>query len=140
MKSKTEYLTLNLPTQMGFENITQKVSAVVRASGVKEGIALVNSMHITSSIFINDDESGLHHDFAVWLEKLAPHIPGKSSYRHHQTGEDNADAHLKRQIMGREVVVAITNGKLDFGPWEQIFYGEFDGNRPKKILIKILGE
>lgn len=139
MKSKTEYLTLNLPTQMGFENITQKVSAVVSASKVKEGIVLVNSMHITSSVFINDDESGLHHDFAVWLEKLAPHIPGKNTYRHHQTGEDNADAHLKRQIMGREVVVAITNGKLDFGPWEQIFYGEFDGNRPKKILIKVLG-
>jgi secondary thiamine-phosphate synthase enzyme len=139
MKSHTEYLTLNLPTRMGFENITPEVAEAVRKSGVQEGIVLVNSMHITSSVFINDNESGLHHDFGVWLEELAPHIPDPKAYRHHQTGEDNADAHMKRQIMGREVVVAITNGKLDFGPWEQIFYGEFDGNRPKKVLIKILG-
>lgn len=140
MKTQTEYLTFNLPTKMGFLNITSAVHDVVRQSGVKEGIVLVNAMHITASVFINDDEPGLHYDFGVWLEKLAPHIPTRSAYRHHQTGEDNADAHLKRQIMGREVVVAITNGKLDFGPWEQIFYGEFDGNRPKRVLVKVIGE
>jgi len=140
MKSTTEYLTFNLPTKMGFLNITGDVNEIVRKSGVKEGLVLVNAMHITASVFINDDESGLHHDFGVWLEKLAPHIPTRQAYRHHQTGEDNADAHLKRQIMGREVVVAITKGKLDFGPWEQIFYGEFDGNRPKRVLVKVIGE
>jgi secondary thiamine-phosphate synthase enzyme len=140
MKSTTEYLSFNLPTKMGFLNITGDVNEIVRKSGVKEGLVLVNAMHITASVFINDDESGLHHDFGVWLEKLAPHIPTRQAYRHHQTGEDNADAHLKRQIMGREVVVAITKGKLDFGPWEQIFYGEFDGNRQKKVLVKVIGE
>lgn len=140
MKTKTEYLTFNLPTKMGFRNITSDVYDVVKKSGVKEGLVLVNAMHITASVFINDDESGLHHDFGIWLEKLAPHIPTRQAYRHHQTGEDNADAHLKRQIMGREVVVAITHGKLDFGPWEQIFYGEFDGHRPKRVLVKVLGE
>lgn len=140
MKTLTEYLTFNLPTKMGFLNITSDVYDIVKKSGVKEGLVLVNAMHITASVFINDDESGLHHDFGVWLEKLAPHIPDRNAYRHHQTGEDNADAHMKRQIMGREVVVAITKGKLDFGPWEQIFYGEFDGNRPKRVLVKVLGE
>src|SRR6266481_2408755 len=120
MKSLTKYLTMNLPSKMAFENITPQVADVVRASGVQEGLALVNSMHITASVFINDDEQGLHHDYEIWLEKLAPHAP-TSAYRHNRTGEDNADAHLKRQIMGREVVVAITKGKLDFGPWEQIF-------------------
>jgi secondary thiamine-phosphate synthase enzyme len=140
MKYLTEYLTFNLPTKMGFRNITDDVNRVVKKSGVKEGIVLVNAMHITASVFINDDESGLHQDFSDWLEKLAPHIPTKTAYRHHQTGEDNADAHLKRQIMGREVVVAITKGRLDFGPWEQIFYGEFDGSRPKRVLVKVLGE
>src|SRR6187455_3711127 len=123
MKSHTEYLTLNLPARMAFENITPQVEGAVRTSGVQEGLVLVNAMHITASVFINDDESGLHQDYEVWLEKLAPHAP-TAAYRHNRTGEDNADAHLKRQIMGREVVVAITKGKLDFGPWEQIFYGE----------------
>ena len=140
MKSHTEYLTLNLPTAMGFMNISTRVQEAINQSGVKEGLVLVNSMHITSSVFINDDESGLHHDFGVWLEKLAPFNPDPNVYHHNRTGEDNADAHLKRQIMGREVVVAITKGKLDFGPWEQIFYGEFDGNRNKRVLIKIIGE
>jgi secondary thiamine-phosphate synthase enzyme len=140
MKSHTEYLTMNLPTQMGFENITSQVQAAVKKSGVQEGLVLVNSMHITASVFINDDERGLHHDFGVWLEKLAPFNPDSNVYHHNRTGEDNADAHLKRQIMGREVVVAITKGKLDFGPWERIFYGEFDGNRKKRVLIKIIGE
>ena len=135
MKSHTEYLTLNIPGKMTFVNITPQVAEAIRKSGVQEGIALINSMHITSSVFINDDERGLHHDFGVWLEGLAPFNPDPN-----RTGEDNADAHLKRQVMGREVVVAITKGKLDFGPWEQIFYGEFDGNRPKRVLIKILGE
>ncbi|MFO0813318.1 MAG: secondary thiamine-phosphate synthase enzyme YjbQ [Gemmatales bacterium] len=140
MKSHTHYLTLNLPTKMGFMNITSEVEKALAASGVREGLVLVNSMHITSSVFINDDERGLHHDFGVWLEDLAPFNPDPNHYFHNRTGEDNADAHLKRQIMGREVVVAITKGKLDFGPWEQIFYGEFDGSRNKKVLIKILGE
>ena len=140
MKSHTAYLTMHLPTTTGFVNITPQVEDAVRASGVKEGLVLVNSMHITSSVFINDDEQGLHHDFSKWLEKLAPFSPDPNVYHHNRTGEDNADAHLKRQIMGRETVVAITRGKLDFGPWEQIFYGEFDGNRPKRILIKIIGE
>jgi secondary thiamine-phosphate synthase enzyme len=140
MKSFTEYLTMHVPTQTGFVNVTPQVQQAVKKSGIREGIALVNSMHITSSVFINDDESGLHHDFGVWLEKLAPFNPDPRVYHHNRTGEDNADAHLKRQIMGREVVVAITGGKLDFGPWEQIFYGEFDGRRDKRVLIKLLGE
>ncbi|HEY8504115.1 MAG TPA: secondary thiamine-phosphate synthase enzyme YjbQ [Gemmataceae bacterium] len=140
MKSYTEYLTMNVPGKMTFVNITPQVEACVRASGVKEGLCLVNTMHITASVFINDDERGLHHDFGVWLEQLAPFNPSPQHYHHNRTGEDNADAHLKRQVMGREVVVAVTRGKLDFGPWEQIFYGEFDGNRPKRILVKIIGE
>jgi secondary thiamine-phosphate synthase enzyme len=140
MKSHTAYLTFNYPDKMGFLNITPQVESAIRQSGVQEGIALVNSMHITSSVFINDDERGLHRDFTVWLEELAPFNPDPNHYHHNRTGEDNADAHLKRQIMGREVVVAITKGKLDFGPWEQIFYGEFDGQRPKRVLVKIIGE
>jgi secondary thiamine-phosphate synthase enzyme len=140
MKSHTEYLTMNVPGAMAFENITPRVADAIKKSGVREGMVLVNTMHITASVFINDDESGLHHDFGKWLEKLAPFNADPNVYHHNRTGEDNADAHMKRQIMGREVVCAITNGKLDFGPWEQIFYGEFDGNRPKRVLIKILGE
>ncbi len=140
MPTLTEYLTMHLPTKSGFVNITPQVSAAVKKSGVREGLVLVNTMHITASVFINDDESGLHHDFGVWLEKLAPFNADPRVYHHNRTGEDNADAHLKRQIMGREVVVAITAGKLDFGPWEQIFYGEFDGQRPKRVLVKVLGE
>jgi len=140
LKSLTEHLWLEVPTRRGFINITPKVEELVHRSGVVEGLCLVNAMHITASVFINDDESGLHQDFAKWLEELAPHDPRPTAYAHHKTGEDNADAHMKRQIMGREVVVAITAGKLDFGPWEQIFYGEFDGQRDKKVLIKILGE
>jgi secondary thiamine-phosphate synthase enzyme len=139
MKSATKYLTMNVPARRGFVNLTPEVERVVQESGVREGLVLVNAMHITASVFINDNESGLHHDYDAWLERLAPHEPVRS-YRHNDTGEDNADAHLKRQIMGREVVVAITNGKLDFGPWEQIFYGEFDGQRKKRVLIKVLGE
>ncbi len=138
MKSYRKELWFNLPTRRAFINITPKVEECLRESGIKEGIVLVNAMHITASVFINDDESGLHHDFDKWLEKLAPHEP-VSQYRHNN-GEDNADAHLKRQIMGREVVVAITNGKLDFGTWERIFYGEFDGRRKKRVLVKIIGE
>lgn len=125
---------------MGFENITSKVEEVVRKSGVKEGLVLCNAMHITASVFINDNESGLHEDYKKWLEKLAPFDASPQTYAHNRTGEDNADAHMKRQIMGRDVVVAITKGKLDFGPWEQIFYGEFDGRRPKRVLIKVIGE
>lgn len=140
MKSYTRYLTMNIPSKMAFENITPKVEEALRESGVVEGIALINSMHITSSVFINDNEQGLHHDFGVWLEKLAPFNPDPNVYHHNRTGEDNADAHLKRTIMGREVVVAITNGRLDLGPWEAVFYGEFDGQRPKRVLVKILGE
>ena len=140
MKSHTQRITLHLPTERGFVNITPQVQAAIGESGVREGLCLVNSMHITSSVFINDDERGLHHDFEKWLEELAPFNPSPDVYHHNRTGEDNADAHLKRTIMGREVVVAITNGKLDFGPWEQIFYGEFDGRRQKRVLIKILGE
>ena len=140
MKSRTEYLTMHLPTTTGYVNITPQVQDAVTASGVREGLVLVNSMHITSSVFINDDERGLHHDFGVWLEKLAPFNPDPNVYHHNRTGEDNADAHMKRTIMGREVVVAITNGRLDFGPWEQIFYGEFDGKRAKRVLVKIIGE
>lgn len=138
MRSTTRYLTLEIPVRMDFRNITPEVERVVRESGVREGLCLVNAMHITASVFINDDESGLHHDYKAWLEKLAPHDPDR--YRHNLTGEDNADAHHKRQIMGREVVVAVTEGRLDFGPWEQIFYGEFDGRRKKRVLIKVIGE
>jgi secondary thiamine-phosphate synthase enzyme len=130
---------MNLPERRGFVNITPQVESCLRESGIQEGLALVNAMHITASVFINDDESGLHHDYDRWLEQLAPHEP-VSAYWHNRTGEDNADAHLKRQVMGREVVVAVTNGKLDFGPWEQIFYGEFDGRRRKRVLVKIIGE
>ncbi len=138
MKSRTEYLWMNTPTKRAFVNITSQVEEIVRKSGVKDGLVLVNAMHITASVFVNDNESGLHSDFDKWLEKLAPHEP-VSQYEHNN-GEDNADAHLKRTIIGREVVVAITNGKLDFGPWEQIFYGEFDGQRKKRVLVKIIGE
>jgi secondary thiamine-phosphate synthase enzyme len=140
MKSRTEYLTFQLPTRVGFVNITPQVEEAVRKSGVTEGLVLVNAMHITASVFINDDEPGLHEDYKKWLEVLAPFDASPTRYTHNRTGEDNADAHMKRQVMGREVVVAITNGKLDFGPWEQIFYGEFDGNRPKRVLVKIIGE
>ena len=140
MNAHTEYLTFTLPTRLAFENITPQVEAAVTRSGVREGLVLVNAMHITASVFINDDESGLHKDYAAWLEQLAPFDASPSRYAHNRTGEDNADAHMKRQIMGREVVVAITNGRLDFGPWEQIFYGEFDGRRPKRVLIKVIGE
>ena len=139
MKSHRDIITIRHPSRRGFINITPKVEEILSRSGIKEGLCLVNSMHITSSVFINDDERGLHHDYEVWLEKLAPHEPVKY-YRHNDTGEDNADAHLKRQIMGREVVVAVTEGQLDFGTWEQIFYGEFDGRREKRILVKIIGE
>jgi secondary thiamine-phosphate synthase enzyme len=140
MKSVTEYLTFEVPERMSFVNITPHVETVVRKSGVREGLLLCNAMHITASVFINDDEPGLHEDYKKWLEKLAPFDPSPTRYAHNRTGEDNADAHMKRQVMGREVVVAITNGKLDFGPWEQIFYGEFDGNRPKRVLVKVIGE
>lgn len=140
MKSKTEYLTFNTPTRRAFVNITSNIRKIVEESGIKEGLCLVNAMHITASVFINDNESGLHQDFDKWLERLAPHVPATDHYSHNETGEDNADAHLKRQIMGREVIVAITNGKLDFGPWEQIFYGEFDGRRNKRVLVKVIGE
>jgi len=138
MKTYRKELLFNTPTRVAFINITPEVEKAVKESGIKEGICLVNAMHITASVFINDDEPGLHSDFKKWLEKLAPHQP-VSQYAHN-VGEDNADAHMKRQIMGREVVIAITDGKLDFGPWEQIFYGEFDGRRPKRVLIKIIGE
>jgi secondary thiamine-phosphate synthase enzyme len=139
MKSYRQIIKVQYPKRLGFLNLTPQVEAAVQASGIQEGLCLVNSMHISSSVFINDDEHGLHQDFEKWLEKLAPHEPIKQ-YRHNDTGEDNADAHIKRQIMGREVVVAITEGQLDFGTWEQIFYGEFDGRREKKILIKLIGE
>ncbi|MCW2274009.1 YjbQ family protein [Rhodoblastus acidophilus] len=139
MKSFRKELWFEVRGRRGFVNITPQVESALRESGVREGLCLVNAMHITASVFINDDESGLHHDYELWLEKLAPHEP-VSGYHHNRTGEDNADAHMKRQVMGREVVVAITNGKLDFGPWEQIFYGEFDGGRRKRALIKIIGE
>jgi secondary thiamine-phosphate synthase enzyme len=139
MKSLTRHLFFQVPSRRGFVNITQKVEELVRESQVREGLCLVNAMHITASVFINDNESGLLQDYEDWLERLAPHAP-TSQYRHNQTGEDNGDAHLKRQIMGREVVVAITDGKLDFGPWEQIFYGEFDGRRKKRVMVKIIGE
>ena len=139
MKSFTEHMTFQVKTRRAFVNITPDVQKLVFKSKVKEGLCLVNAMHITASVFINDNESGLHQDYEKWLEGLAPHEP-ISQYDHNKTGEDNADAHLKRQVMGREVVVAITNGELDFGPWEQIFYGEFDGKRPKRVLVKIIGE
>jgi len=142
MKSLTRELTFNVPERMDFINITSQVSKAVRESGIQEGLCLVNAMHITASVFINDDESGLHEDYKRWLEQLAPFDPSPQRYRHNRTGEDNADAHHKRQIMGREVVVAVTRGELHFGPWEQIFYGdgEFDGRRPKRVLVKIIGE
>ncbi len=140
MKSHTEYLTFNVPARVGFENITPAVEAAVGKSGVREGLVLVNAMHITASVFINDDERGLHQDYAKWLEALAPFDASPARYAHNRTGEDNADAHMKRQIMGREVVVAITKGALDFGPWEQIFYGEFDGKRAKRVLVKVIGD
>ncbi|TLY03399.1 MAG: YjbQ family protein [Thaumarchaeota archaeon] len=139
MKSFTEYLTYNIPSRLGFVNITHEIQKIVQKSGIKEGLCLVNAMHITASVFINDNETGLHQDYERWLEELAPHEP-VSKYEHNKTGEDNADAHLKRQVMGREVVIAITKGQLDFGPWEQIFYGEFDGRRPKRVLVKVIGE
>lgn len=139
MKSLREELWFETPNRRDFINITDQVQSMITKSGIKEGLCLVNAMHITASVFINDDEHGLHNDFDKWLEKLAPHAP-TSQYRHNDTGEDNADAHLKRQVMGREVVVAVTNGRLDFGPWEQIFYGEFDGRRRKRVLVKIIGE
>jgi secondary thiamine-phosphate synthase enzyme len=140
MKHLTRYLTLHIPNRMGFKNITSVVEDFVQESGVQEGLCLVNAMHITASVFINDDEGGLHHDYAGWLEHLAPFDSSPQRYHHNRTGEDNADAHLKRQIMGREVVVAVTQGRLDFGPWEQIFYGEFDGRRDKRVLLKVIGE
>ncbi|MBI5642871.1 MAG: YjbQ family protein [Deltaproteobacteria bacterium] len=139
MKSYRKEIFLHIPERRGFVNITPEVTQCLIESGIKEGLVLVNSMHITSSVFINDDEAGLHHDFEAWLERLAPHAP-VGQYRHNDTGEDNADAHLKRQVMGREAVVAVTHGKLDFGTWEQIFYGEFDGRRRKRVLVKIIGE
>jgi len=139
VKARTDYLVMNVPARRGFVNLTPEVERIVRESGVQEGLVLVNAMHITASVFINDDEHGLHHDYEAWLEQLAPHAP-TSHYRHNETGEDNADAHLKRQIMGREVVVAVTKGRLDFGPWERIFYGEFDGRRKKRVLVKVIGE
>ena len=139
MQSYRKELWFNIPSRRGFINITSQVESCLRESGIREGLVLVNAMHITASVFINDDESGLHRDYETWLEQLAPHEP-VSSYLHNRTGEDNADAHLKRQVMGREVVVAVTEGRLDFGPWEQIFYGEFDGRRKKRVLVKIIGE
>ncbi len=138
MKSFRKALSLHVPQRMDFVNITPQVEEALAESGIQEGLCLVNAMHITASVFINDDEPGLHQDYKDWLEQLAPHDPAR--YRHNRTGEENGDAHHKRQIMGREVVVAITEGRLDFGPWEQIFYGEFDGRRPKRVLIKVIGE
>jgi secondary thiamine-phosphate synthase enzyme len=139
VKSLTEYLEFNVKTRRAFVNITPEIRKLVTKSKIQEGICLVNAMHITASVFINDNETGLHQDYEKWLERLAPHEP-TGQYDHNKTGEDNADAHLKRQVMGREVVIGITNGELDFGPWEQIFYGEFDGRRPKRVLVKIIGE
>jgi secondary thiamine-phosphate synthase enzyme len=140
MKAHTIYLTMNVPARMDFVNITPEVRKAVRESGVREGLCLVNAMHITASVFVNDDEPGLHEDYKRWLEQLAPFDPSPQHYRHNRTGEDNADAHHKRQVMGREVVVAVTAGALDLGPWEQVFYGEFDGRRAKRVLIKVIGE
>ena len=139
MRSFRKELSFNIPSRRGFVNITARVRECLQESGIREGLLLCNAMHITASVFINDDESGLHHDFERWLEQLAPHQP-LDLYRHNNTGEDNGDAHLKRTVMGREVVVAVTEGQLDFGPWEQIFYGEFDGRRKKRVLVKIIGE
>ena len=140
MLSHTKYLTMKVQARMDFVNITGEVEKAVKESRVREGLGLVNAMHITASVFINDDEPGLHEDYKRWLEGLAPYDPSPERYHHNRTGEDNGDAHHKRQVMGREVVIAITAGKLDFGPWEQIFYGEFDGRRPKRVLIKVIGE
>ncbi|MFH0851719.1 MAG: secondary thiamine-phosphate synthase enzyme YjbQ [Candidatus Peregrinibacteria bacterium] len=140
MKTCTEYLTMNTKERRCFVHLTPQVADVVQKSGITEGLCLVNAMHITASVFINDNESGLHEDFAKWLEELAPFNASPSVYHHNRTGEDNADAHLKRQIMGREVVIAVTRGKLDLGPWEAVFYGEFDGQRPKRVLVKVIGE
>jgi secondary thiamine-phosphate synthase enzyme len=140
MKSFRWTLNMQTPERVAFVNITPQVEKVLAQSGIREGLCLVNAMHITASVFINDDEAGLHHDYAAWLERLAPFDASGDAYRHNRTGEDNADAHLKRQVMGREVVVAVTDGALDFGPWEQIFYGEFDGRRVKRVLVKIIGE
>ncbi len=140
MNSFTRYLKMHVPDRVGFVNITPQVEDCLRESGIREGMCLVNPMHITASVFINDDESGLHADYRKWLERLAPFDASPQTYAHNRTGEDNADAHMKRQIMGREVVVAVTAGKLDFGRWEQIFYGEFDGRREKRVLVKIIGE
>ncbi len=139
MKSHREEIALEVPSRRGFVNITPQVVDALARSGIREGLCLVNALHITASVFINDDESGLHHDYEEWLERLAPHAP-TDRYRHNLTGEDNADAHLKRQVMGREVVIAVTGGRLDFGRWEQVFYGEFDGRRRKRVLVKIIGE
>jgi secondary thiamine-phosphate synthase enzyme len=139
MKTHRKELWFNTPTRTAFVNITPQVEEALRESGVREGLCLVNAMHISASVFVNDDERGLHHDFTQWLEKLVPHEP-VNQWRHNDTGEDNADSHIKRQVMGREVVVAVTGGKLDFGPWEQVFYGEFDGRRKKRVLVKIIGE
>jgi len=140
LKSQTEYLTFKIQKRMDFVNITHEVEDIIGKSGIREGLCLVNAMHITASVFINDDETGLHADYKEWLEGLAPFDPSPEKYRHNRTGEDNGDAHHKRQIMGREVVVAVTDGRLDFGPWEQIFYGEFDGRRNKRVLVKVIGE
>ncbi len=140
MKSYRKTIEVNIPTRMAFLNITTQVQDALKDSGIKEGLTLINAMHITSSVFVNDDEPGLHEDYTRWLEELAPFDPSPQRYHHNRTGEENGDAHHKRQIMGREVVVAVTNGKLDFGPWEQVFYGEFDGRRKKRIMIKIIGE
>ncbi len=139
MKSVTRYLTFRIPERMGFLNITSKIDSIVSDSGIQDGMLLCNAMHITASVFINDDEPGLHQDYRRWLETLAPFDASPQTYAHNRTGEDNADAHMKRQIMGREVVVAVTDGKLDLGPWEQIFYGEFDGRRDKRVLVKVFG-
>jgi secondary thiamine-phosphate synthase enzyme len=140
MKSHTEYLTFTVSKRMDFVNITSRLEDALAKSGIQEGLLLCNAMHITASVFINDNERGLHEDYKRWLEKLAPFDPSPEAYQHNRTGEDNGDAHHKRQIMGREVVIAVTKGKLDFGPWEQVFYGEFDGRRPKRVLVKIIGE
>ena len=140
MKSHRKELWFNVPARRGYVNITPQVQRELDQSGIREGLCLVNAMHITASVFINDDEPGLHEDYKRWLEQLAPFDPSPERYRHNRTGEDNGDAHHKRQVMGREVVVAITEGRLDFGPWEQIFYGEFDGRRPKRVLVKVIGE
>lgn len=140
MKSHTEYMTFNVPNRVGFVNITDRLEKAVKTSGISEGLLLCNAMHITASVFINDEESGLKEDFTRWLEGLAPFDASSARYAHNRTGEDNADAHLKRTIMGREVVIAVTKGKLDFGPWEQVFYGEFDGRRQKRVLVKVIGE